>query len=98
MNEKLNELYRKEGWGVLAENALDIEPADVESAARRVARYVCEPSCPFCRCGDLEQRHIVTSMAEGNVPKKVIQCTNCKARGPEANDMDDAIRGWNTRV
>lgn len=36
--DELNEQYRAEGWGRLAEAALGIKPSDVESQARTVAR------------------------------------------------------------
>lgn len=35
----LNDRYRDEGWGMIAEKALGIEPKHVESQARDVARY-----------------------------------------------------------
>lgn len=35
----INQWYYDEGWGQLAKDALGIEPLDVESQARRVARY-----------------------------------------------------------
>lgn len=37
-NEKLNEIYRNEGWGKLAE-AAGFDPANTESAAREAFRF-----------------------------------------------------------
>jgi len=46
--DQLNQLYRDQGWGRLAEAALGIEPYDVESQARRVAQYaVAKHSAPL---------------------------------------------------
>lgn len=38
MND-LGTLYRKDGWGLVTDKALQIDPADVESQARQVARW-----------------------------------------------------------
>lgn len=35
----LDDRYRDEGWGVVAERALNISPSDTESQAREVARW-----------------------------------------------------------
>ena len=35
----LNALYRAEGWGLITDKALGIEPIHVESQARRVAEW-----------------------------------------------------------
>lgn len=46
--DQLNQLYREQGWGRLAEAALGIEPYDVESQARHVAQYaVAQRSAPL---------------------------------------------------
>jgi len=37
--ERLNKRYREEGWGKITDKALCIDPYDVESAARCVARW-----------------------------------------------------------
>lgn len=42
IDEQLNAQYRREGWGVIAEKALNIPPVNVESSAREVARYAYE--------------------------------------------------------
>ena len=39
---KLDERYRKEGWGVITDIALGVAPSDVESQAREVARWCYE--------------------------------------------------------
>ena len=39
---KLNGMYNDEGWGELATTALGLEPVDVESQARTVARYAAD--------------------------------------------------------
>lgn len=41
-NEKLNKLYRAEGWGLITDLALGVEPTEVESSAREVARKALE--------------------------------------------------------
>jgi hypothetical protein len=39
---QLNDKYRAEGWGKITDEALGIEPADVEMQARTVARWAYE--------------------------------------------------------
>lgn len=38
-NASLNKMYRDEGWGGITDEALGIEPVDVESQARIVAEW-----------------------------------------------------------
>lgn len=35
----LNKMYREQGWGLVTDKALKIEPKDVESQARTVAQW-----------------------------------------------------------
>lgn len=41
-NARLNASYRGEGWGLVTDQSLSIEPVDVESQARMVARWAYE--------------------------------------------------------
>lgn len=50
-------------------------------------------NCPFCN-GDTRPRML--QLNRGNeVPKFAVRCLDCKARGPEKDNEEEALGGWN---